>query len=89
MSWRAGYVALLLWMGSCFLCCLLNFVDIEGDYILWGPRVEDQCNGGMVAYLHHLASTHQEVQDPVTQEGVQTQGPELSDELGGHYGFKG
>jgi hypothetical protein len=29
-----------------------------------------------------------EVQDPVAQDGVQTQGPELNDELGGYYGVE-
>ena len=42
-------------------------------------------SGGVVSYLHHLGAARQEVQDLVTQGGVQTQGLELSDELGGHY----
>ena len=54
---------------------------------LWGPCVEDQCSGG-VAYLHHLGAAHQEVQDLVAQGRVQTQGPELNDERGGHYGVE-
>ena len=56
---------------------------------LWGPCVEDQRGRGVVTYLHHLGSARQEVQDQVAQGGVQTQGPKLSDELGGHYGVKG
>ena len=42
------------------------------------PHVADL--RGDVAYLHHLGSAHQEVQDPVAQ---------LCDELGGHYGVEG
>ena len=53
---------------------------------LWGPSVEDQQSGSVVSYLHHLGAARQVVQDPVAQGGVQTQGPELSDELGGYYG---
>ena len=56
---------------------------------LWGPCVEGQHSGGVVSYLHHLGAAHQEVQDPVAQGGVQTQGPELNDELGGYYGVEG
>ena len=41
------------------------------------------------AYFHHLQLAHQEVQDPVAQGGVQTQDPELSDEIGRHYGVEG
>lgn len=51
---------------------------------LWGPSIEDQRDEGVVSCLHHLASVHQEVQDPVAQGGVQS--PELSDEFRGHYG---
>jgi hypothetical protein len=36
-----------------------------------------------VSYLHYLGAAHQEVQDPVAQGGVLTQGPELNDELEG------
>ena len=32
---------------------------------LWGPRVEDQCRGRNVAYLHHLGVACHVVQDPV------------------------
>jgi hypothetical protein len=49
---------------------------------LRGPRVEGQ--RGVVAYPHHLGVARQEVQDPVAEGGVQSQGPELSDELGSH-----
>uniref|UniRef100_A0AAZ3RRK7 Pleckstrin homology domain containing, family G (with RhoGef domain) member 5b n=1 Tax=Oncorhynchus tshawytscha TaxID=74940 RepID=A0AAZ3RRK7_ONCTS len=48
---------------------------------LWGPCVEDQRSG--VAYLHHLGATCQEVQDPIAQGGVQTQGPSLMMSLEG------
>jgi hypothetical protein len=54
----------------------------------WGPHIEDQCGGGFVAYVHHLGLACQDVQDPITQGGVPTSGPELSDELGGHYGVE-
>ena len=55
---------------------------------LWGPRVEGQCGGDDVAYPHHLGSARQEVQDLVAEGGVQSQGPQLGDELGGDYGVK-
>jgi hypothetical protein len=48
---------------------------------LWGHSVEDQRSGDDVSYLHHLGAAYQEVQDPVVQGGVQTQGLKLSDEL--------
>jgi hypothetical protein len=35
-----------------------------------------------------LGAARQEVQDPVAQGGVQTQGLELNDELGGYYGVE-
>jgi hypothetical protein len=54
---------------------------------LWG--VEVQCSGGVVSYLLHLVAGCQEVQDPVAQGGVQTQGPKLNDELRGYYGVEG
>ena len=50
---------------------------------LWGPSVEDQRGGDVVTYLHHLGMARQEVQDPVAQGRVQTQVPELNDDLGG------
>jgi hypothetical protein len=50
---------------------------------LWGPCVEDQQSWGLVSYLHHLEEALQEVQDPVAEGRVQTQGPELIDELDG------
>ena len=56
---------------------------------LWGPSVEDQRSGGVVSYLHHLGATRQEVEDPLAQGRVQTQGPELNEELGGYYGGEG
>ena len=53
-----------------------------------GPRVEDRRSGGVVSYLHHLGAARHEVQDPVAQGGVQTQGPMLSVELRGHSGVE-
>ena len=41
---------------------------------LWGPCVEDQCGGGVVAYPHHPGAAHQEVPDPDAEGGVQSQG---------------
>jgi hypothetical protein len=35
--------------------------------------------------VHHLGVNYQEVQDPVAQGGVQTQGLELDDKLGGSH----
>ena len=40
----------------------------------WG---KGQCGGGAVSNLHSLWSALQEVQDPVAEGGVQTQGSEL------------
>ena len=54
---------------------------------LWGPSVEDQ-RGGFVVLLDLLLFARQEVQDPVAQGGVETQGLELNDEFGGYYGVK-
>jgi hypothetical protein len=39
-----------------------------------------------VAYPHDLGSAPQEVQDPVAEEGVQSQGPKVGDEHGGDIG---
>ena len=39
---------------------------------LWDPSVEDQRSGDVVSYLLHLGVTCQEVQDPITQGGVET-----------------
>ena len=55
---------------------------------LWGPSDEDLRSGRVVSYLLHLGAAPQEVQDPVAQGGVQTQGLELNDELGGYYGVE-
>ena len=54
----------------------------------WGPSVEEQRGGDVVTYPHHLGGAHQEVQDPVAQGGVETQGLELNYEFGGYYGVK-
>jgi hypothetical protein len=43
---------------------------------------------GVVSCLQHLGAARQEVQDSVAQGGVQTQGPELNDELAGYYGVE-
>ena len=37
---------------------------------LWGPSVEDQRVGDVVAYPHHLGAARQEVQYPVAQGRV-------------------
>ena len=42
----------------------------------WSHHVGDQHGGGIAAYIHHLGLARQEVQDPVAQGGVQSQGPE-------------
>jgi hypothetical protein len=55
---------------------------------LMGPCVEDQREGCVVTYPYHLGVARQEVQDPVTDEGVKPLGPWLSDELRGQYGVK-
>ena len=52
------------------------------------PRTEDQRGGDVVTYPHHLGATCQEVQYPVAQGGVETQGLVLIDEFGGYYGVK-
>jgi hypothetical protein len=44
---------------------------------LRGPCVEGQRGRGVVAYPHPLGPALQEVQDPVTERGVQSQGPLL------------
>ena len=38
--------------------------------------------------FHHLGVARQKVQNPVAQDGVETQGLELNDEFGGYYGVK-
>ena len=43
----------------------------------------------MPTFFQHLGSAGQEVQDPVAHGGIQTQGSELNDELGGYYGVEG
>jgi hypothetical protein len=55
---------------------------------LWGPSVEDQRGGDVVSYLHHLGAARQKVQDPIAQGGVETQGLQLDDEIGGYYGVE-
>ena len=39
-------------------------------------------------YRRGWTAAYQEVQDPVAEGDVQSQGPALSDELGGHYGVE-
>ena len=55
---------------------------------LRSPRVEGQSGRGVIAYPHHLGAARPEVQDPVAKGGVQSQGPELGDVLGRHYGVE-
>ena len=55
---------------------------------LWGPSVEDQRGGYVVAYPHHLGAAPQEDQYPVAPGGVEPQGLALDAELGGYYGVK-
>ena len=56
--------------------------------LLWGPSVEGQRSGDVVSYLHHLGVACQKVQDPITQDGVEIQGLQLDNELGGYYGVE-
>jgi hypothetical protein len=42
---------------------------------LRGPRVEDQRGRRVVAYPYQLGAARQEVQNPVAEEGVSSQGP--------------
>jgi hypothetical protein len=53
-----------------------------------GAPVLSISEGGVVSYLHYLRAARREVQDPVAQGGVQTQGPELNDDLGVYYGVE-
>ena len=39
------------------------------------PCVEDQHGGCVVTYPYHLGAARQEVQDPVAEGGVSSQGP--------------
>ena len=54
------------------------------DTPLGKPCVKSQCGGGVVASPHSLRFARQEVQDPVAEGSVQTQGSELGDVLGGN-----
>ena len=42
---------------------------------LRGPSVEDQRDRCVVVYLYHVGVARQEVQDPVAEGGVESQGP--------------
>ena len=42
----------------------------------------------MLSNLHHLGAGRQKVQDPIAQGGVEAQGLQLDDELGGYYGVE-
>ena len=53
-----------------------------------GPSVEGQLGGDVVTYPHHLGAARLEVQYPVAQGGVETQGLKLDDEFGGYYGVE-
>jgi hypothetical protein len=44
--------------------------------------------GTHVVRIREVEVARQEVQDPVAQGRVQTQGPKLNDELGGYYGVE-
>ncbi|KAI3362606.1 hypothetical protein L3Q82_001696 [Scortum barcoo] len=55
---------------------------------LGSADVESQGGGCGAAHPHSLWSSHQEVQDPVTEGGVETEVSELGDELGGHDGVE-
>jgi hypothetical protein len=57
-------------------------------HLCGGSSVEDQRGGDVVTYPHQLGMAHQEVQYPVAQGGVETQGLELDDEFGGYYVVK-
>ena len=52
--------------------CVLGEQGVQEP--LWGPHVEDLRGGSFFAYLPHLGSASKEVQDPVAQGGIQTQG---------------
>ena len=43
--------------------------------LLRGPSVEGQRGGCVGIYPHHLGAARQEVQDPVAEGGVYSQGP--------------
>ena len=47
-----------------------------------------QRSGDVVSYLHHLGAAQLEVQDPVAQGGVESQGLKLNDELRGYNGVE-
>ena len=53
----------------------------------WGPSVEDQRGGDVVSYLHHLEVACQEVHDPITQGGVETQGLKLNNKQHSYVGI--
>ena len=50
---------------------------------LWGHSVEGQRSGDVVSYFHHLGVARQNVQDPIVEGEVETQGLQLDDKLGG------
>ena len=68
--------------------CLATQSWVSREYRRGGPSVEDQRGGDVVTYPHQLGADRQEVQCPVAQGGVETQGLELDDEFGGYYGVK-
>jgi hypothetical protein len=69
--------------------CMATQSWVNREYApLWGPSVEDQRSGDAISYFHQLGATRQEVQDPVAQGGVQTQGLKLNDDLRGYYGVE-
>ena len=55
---------------------------------LRGPSVECQRGGDAVSYLHHQVAAREKSQDLTAQGGVEDQGIQLDDELGGYYGVE-
>ena len=48
---------------------------VQGARTSERPHVQGQRGGCVVAYPYHLRAAHHEVQDPVAEGGVQSQGP--------------
>jgi hypothetical protein len=72
---------------------LLCFVDVECEceVIFLTPNSEGPHLlpvGLLVVIGNHPGAALQNVQDPVAQGGVETQGLKLNDEFGGYYGIK-
>ena len=54
----------------------------------WDPVLRISGVGMLLPTLTTWGAARQEVQDPVAQGGVETQGLKLNDEFGGYYGVK-